>query len=370
VASLLGIEDILDRPFKAVSTGEARKTLIARALLRDPELLILETPFSGLDIASRRDIHTLIERLMDRGVQILLFDFFSDQLPAGIDHLVYFHGGRIRLEGGRGEIVSSREWARLTKTAVNLPRSLPDSFRYDHLDSSLPFVRAVDLDVAYEGRTIFRGLDWTFRPGEHWRISGPNGCGKSTLLGMISGDNPKAYGKDLTLFGVKRGSGESIWDIKRHYGIVSSALHRDYRAPGSILAVIVSGFYDTIGLYDTPTSGQCRAAREWLKLLGLSDREKIPFKSLTFGEQRLVLIVRAMVKLPLILLLDEPCLGLDNNARAQVMALVDYIAANSRTHILFVAHDDTDELSCLNRRLEFRKDGDCYRGSISKLSFS
>ena len=184
---------------------------------------------------------------------------------------------------------------------------------------------------------------------------------------MISGDNPKAYGEDITLFGTKRGSGESIWDIKRHYGIMSSVLHRDYRAPGSVLAVVVSGFYDTIGLYDTPTGVQCSAAREWLELLGLHDREKIPFSSLTFGEQRLILIVRAMVKLPPILLLDEPCIGLDNNARTQVMALVDHIAANSRTHILYVAHDDADRLACLNRSLEFKNKGSCYRATVSNI---
>jgi molybdate transport system ATP-binding protein len=368
VAALLGIADIMERPFKAVSTGEARKTLIARALLKEPELLILEEPFSGLDIVSCREIRSLLRRLMAQGVQILLFDFYSDQLPIGIDHLVYFHGGRIRMEGRRNRIVASRKWAELTRGTVNLPRSLPDSFCIDHLDPALPFVEIVDVDVAYDGRTIFKGLTWTFRPGEHWRISGPNGCGKSTLLGMISGDNPKAYGKEITLFGIKRGSGESIWDIKRHYGVMSSALHRDYRAPGSVLAVVVSGFFDTIGLYDSPTGSHIRAARDWLKLLDLSDREKMPFSRLTFGEQRLILIVRAMVKLPPILLLDEPCLGLDNNARARVMALVDHIAGNSRTHILYVAHDSTDRLACLNRSLEFRKDKDSYRGIVSNIS--
>lgn len=367
VMSLPGIEAILDRPFKAVSTGEARKTLIARALLKAPELLILEEPFGGLDIASRRDIHTLIKQLMENGVQILLFGFYNQQLPAGIDHLVYFHDGRIRLEGDRGKIVASHEWAELTRGIVNLPVSLPDSLGADYPDPSVPFVRVVDLDVAYQGRTIFKGLTWTFKPGEHWRISGPNGCGKSTLLSMISGDNPKAYGKDITLFGIKRGSGESIWDIKRHFGIMSSVLHRDYRAPGSVLAIVVSGFYDTIGLYDTPTSAQRRAAREWLELLGLQSREKIPFSRLTFGEQRLILIVRAMVKLPPILLLDEPCLGLDNNARARVMALLDYIAANSRTHILYVSHDEADRLACLNHSLEFKYEGGCYRATVSNM---
>jgi len=367
VIELLDIDYLLERPFKALSTGEARKVLMARALRQEPELLILEEPCGGLDIASRQEMRSLIAHLLSGGMQILLVDEYSDQLPPGIDHLVYLDQGRILLEGSRSEIVFSEKWRDLTRKRVHLPQSLPDSVNYDHLDPALPFVETVDLAVAYEDKTVFSGLNWTFKPGEHWRISGPNGSGKSTLLGMISGDNPKAYGKNITLFGVKRGSGESIWDIKRHYGIMSSALHRDYRAPGTVLEVVVSGFYDTIGLYDRPTSSQWRAAREWLALLGMSGRGKVPFSKMTFGEQRLVLIVRAMVKLPLILLLDEPCLGLDNNSRSQVMALIDYIAVNSNSHILFVAHDYTDELQCLNRSLEFRKVGEHYRATITHI---
>lgn len=367
VLDLIGIAYLLDRPFKAISTGEARKVLIARALMSDPELLILEEPFGGLDISSRKEMLQLFEELMDLGVQLLLFDDFHEGLPARIDYLVYVSDGRISLEGQRKEVLESPAWESYNKRQIRLPHHLPDSYRYDHLDPACPFIKTVALDVAYEGKTVFTGLNWVFKRGENWRISGPNGSGKSTLLSMISGDNPKAYGKDITLFGIKRGSGESVWDIKRHYGILSSSLHRDYRAPGTVAEVVVSGFYDSIGLYDKPTAAQWRIAREWLELLGMQRKESIPFARLSFGEQRQVLIVRAMVKLPLILLLDEPCIGLDKNSRSQVMALIDYISAHSQTHILFVAHDYTDELVCLNRSLEFKPEGDCYRATVSNI---
>ena len=255
----------------------------------------------------------------------------------------------------------------MTHYQVQLPHHLPDCYQYEDLDPDLPFVKTVDLEVAYEGKLVFKGLDWTFQRGEQWRISGPNGSGKSTLLSMISGDNPKAYGKDITLFGVKRGSGESIWDIKRHYGLMSSSLHRDYRVSASVLEVVVSGFFDSIGLYDRPTESQWRIAREWLELLGLKDRARTAFSVLSFGEQRQVLIVRAMVKLPMILLLDEPCLGLDAANRALVLNLVDYIVSHSQTHLLFVSHDYQDELSCLNRSLEFVPEENHYRAVISSL---
>ncbi len=365
ICNLIGITYLLERPFKSISTGESRKVLIAKALMLNPELLILDEPFSGLDIKSRQEISDLFDRLTAQSIQILLFDFYNDSLPVSIDHLVYLSNGQILLEGNRKEITRSDQWKQFTDRQIQLPHHLPDCFQYDHLDPDCPFVQAVDMEVAYEGRTVFKDLNWTFNHGEHWRISGPNGSGKSTLLTMISGDNPKAYGKDLTLFGVKRGSGESIWDIKRHYGIISSQLHRDYRISASVLEVVVSGFFDSIGLYDKPTPTQWRVSKDWLTLLGMKGQEKAPFSGLSFGEQRQVLIARAMVKLPLILLLDEPCLGLDNHNRAQVLALIDYIAAHSQTHILFVSHDYRDELKCLNHSLEFEYKDECYQAVIT-----
>ncbi len=367
ICRLIGISYLLDRPFMAISTGEARKVLIAKALIDEPELLILDDPFSGLDIVSRQEMHKLFNQLADSNVQLLLFDFYREELPESIDHLVYLSEGCIILEGPRNIITESSEWKTYTDNQIQVPYHLPDCYVYDFPDPSVPFVKTVDLEVAYDGKTVFKGLNWTFQRGEHWQISGPNGSGKSTLLSMISGDNPKAYGKDITLFGVKRGSGESIWDIKRHYGILSSSLHRDYRVAATVLEVVVSGFYDSIGLYDKPSESQWRIGREWMELLGMKGREQIPFSTLSFGEQRRVLIVRAMVKLPLILLLDEPCLGLDNKNRSLALTLIDYIASHSQTHILFVSHDYRDELTCLNRSLEFIPEGKHYRAKIANI---
>jgi len=148
---------------------------------------------------------------------------------------------------------------------------------------------------------------------------------------------------------------------------LSSSLHRDYKASVSVLEAVVSGFFDSIGLYDKPSDAQWKIAREWLELLGIKDKETRPFSELSFGEQRQVLIVRAMVKLPLILLLDEPCIGLDNPSRTQVLTLIDYISINSQTHILFVTHDYRDELTCLNRSLDFEPTSDCHTATISKI---
>ena len=367
ICDLIGISYLLERPFKEISTGEARKVLIAKALIKSPELLILDEPLSGLDIKSRQEILELFNSLINQGVQLLLFDFYNEELPTSISHLVYLFEGNIVLEGPRKDVTQSSKWKTYTGFQIQLPHHLPDCYHYDQLDVDCPFVETVDLEVAYNGKMVFKDLNWVFKSGEHWRISGPNGSGKSTLLSMISGDNPKAYGKDITLFGIKRGSGESIWDIKQHFGILSSSLHRDYRVSVTLLEAVVSGFYDSIGLYDKPTESQWRIGKEWIELLGMKGREQTPFSALSFGEQRRGLIVRAVVKLPLILLLDEPCLGLDNKNRSLVLTLIDYIATHSRTHILFVSHDYRDELKCLNKSLEFVSGGDYYRAAISNI---
>ncbi|MCE9944141.1 ATP-binding cassette domain-containing protein, partial [Aeromonas rivipollensis] len=165
--------------------------------------------------------------------------------------------------------------------------------------------------------------------------------GKSTLLALITGDHPQGYSNDLRLFGVRRGSGESIWEIKRHIGLVSPALHLDYRVHCSVQTVILSGFYDSIGLYTRPGDRQLALANQWLALLGLKDQGALPFHALSFGQQRLVLIARALVKHPPLLILDEPLQGLDPLNRHLVREMVVRLIGEG-TQLLFVSHHPED----------------------------
>ncbi len=353
IVALLAIEKLLEKPFKILSTGETRKVLMARALMLKPHVMLLDEPYAGLDISSQAHLSKVLNTLVEQGMSIILFDFYHQSLPRAIDNLVYMQEGSIVLSGKREQVIASEKWQQLNEHHYSLPHHLPDCLQYDNLDKDTPLVAMKDVSVSFEQKPVFNHLNWQFEQGQHWRIIGPNGCGKSTLLAMISGDSPKAYGKDIHLFGVKRGSGESIWDIKRHYGVVSAQLHRDYRVPTTLIQVVLSGFYDSIGLYDSPTRYQVNIAREWLVLLGLEQQENTYFNQLSYGEQRLVLIARAVVKLPMILILDEPCQGLDNHNRDKVLALMDYIAANSKTHLIFVSHDVRDQLNCITHELEF-----------------
>ena len=208
----------------------------------------------------------------------------------------------------------------------------------------------------YGEHEVLDGVCLRLEPGEHLCIAGPNGCGKSTLLALICGDNPRAYGQHVKLFGRLRGSGESVWEIKRRFGIVSNQLHLSYPARTRAFDVVASGFFDTLGLYDTCGPRQAQLAREWLAVLGLSARAGERFDALSFGEQRMMLVARAMVKSPPILILDEPCSGLDEANRRRVLELIERIGHETHTQILYVSHEAEEMPACITRRLEFRRD--------------
>lgn len=204
-------------------------------------------------------------------------------------------------------------------------------------------------------------------PGQHWQIVGPNGAGKSTLFSLVTGDHPQGYSNDLTLFGRRRGSGETIWDIKRHIGYVSSSLHWDYRASASPRSVILSGFFDSIGVYPSPSERQQPLTRQWLRLLGLESQADAAFHGLSWGQQRLTLIARALVKHPALLIPDEPLQSLDPLNRQRVRRWVDVLIGQGSTQLLFVSHHAEDAPECITHRLTFVPDGERYRYQLETL---
>ena len=354
LAKKMKFSPLLDRGIRFLSTGEMRKVVICKALLQKPQLLVLDEPFDGLDLESRAILHELIFGIIVKGIKVvLLLNRFSEILPE-ITHIAYVKDRTIIISGTKEDLVKSAALQRLHSFHSTLPRSLPKidgSTLPKPLEAGVPLIEMRDVVVSYEDKYVLNKLSWTVKPGEHWQISGPNGAGKSTLLNLISGDNTQAYANDIRLFGRKKGSGESVWEIKKRIGLVSSTLQQNYGLRVSVTAVGLSGFFDSIGVYQKPTSQQQDIVLEWLSILHMEKRRKDPFRSLSYGEQRLVLMVRAMVKQPQLLILDEPCQGLDDVNRAMVLKLINHLGTIGTTQILYVTHHPEDRIPCITNSL-------------------
>lgn len=371
LAERFGITALLNRRFKYLSTGETRKTLLCQALMSEPELLILDEPFDGLDVQSRAQLAALLESLNQQGYTLVLVLNRFDEIPDFIQHAGVLADCNLTETGEKTALLKQALIAQLAHSeqldGITLPEPDAPSARHA-LDPHQPRIVLRDGMVSYDDRPILNRLSWTVNPGEHWQIVGPNGAGKSTLLSLITGDHPQGYSNDLTLFGRRRGSGETIWDIKKHIGYVSSSLHLDYRVSTTVRNVILSGYFDSIGIYQAVSDKQHKLAQQWLDILGMDNRiADAPFHSLSWGQQRLALIVRALVKHPTLLILDEPLQGLDPLNRQLVRRFVDVLISEGETQLLFVSHHAEDAPSCITHRLEFVPDGEHYRYLQSKI---
>lgn len=351
LARKLAFSELLELGIRFLSTGEMRKVVICRALLRAPQLLVLDEPFDGLD----RVLRELIGACVRQGIRIvLLLNRFSEIVPQ-VSHVAYLRDCTLVAAGSKAELLDSAPLRRLHAFHYSLPAQLPErdpAHVAPSLPAAEPLIAMRRVTVGYGGKVVLRNLDWTVEPGQHWQISGPNGAGKSTLLSLVAGDHPQAYANDIRLFGRQRGSGESVWQIKQRLGLLSTALQQNYRVGVTAEMAVISGFFDSIGVYREASRRQREIAREWLCLLQLEERSRAPLRSLSYGEQRLVLLARAMVKQPPLLILDEPCQGLDEINRQMILKLVDHLASVGGTQLLYVTHHQEDRLPCITHHLQ------------------
>ena len=354
---LTGIKKILDRGLKYLSTGEIRRTLLARALISGKKLLILSDPFAGLDAQSRKIIFDFVAKQQG----ILLGMERWHEIPDSITHVLEFSNKEISFCGPRADfekkLAAKESKAGMTPEEATAFKELFGTQEAPQ-ESSEPLVQMTNVNVSWSENHVLRDLSWTVNKGEHWLIQGPNGSGKTTLLELITGDNMQVFCNDVKLFGTKRGSGETIWDIKKRLGIVSYRLHVEYRMLGgtSLQNVIISGFRDSIGLYEAAKDSEIALAKKWLALGGFAGRENESFGNLSYGEQRAILILRSAVKSPELLILDEPCHGLDENFRAKILHLMELIGEGSTTTMLHVTHDPTEILPCEKHVLQLCPD--------------
>jgi molybdate transport system ATP-binding protein len=323
--------------------------------MKDPRLLVLDEPFGGIDAVSRGDLSSLFGELMGEGVQLVLVSHRADEIPPGIRRILCVKDGRVVLQGERETVLS--EWVRLTAEDEAPSPSLPGPGRHKP-DSPEILVEMKGIRVGFGDVIILDGLDWTVRRGENWAVVGPNGAGKTTLLNLITGDNLQGYANEISLFGVPKGSGETLWDIREKIGVVSSELQVRYRKGIQVCDVVASGLFDSIGLFRRLSEENRRIVEEWMDLLGILPMAQRPFDGLSYGERRMALIARAMVKSPLLLILDEPCQGLDRANRRRMLKLIDRIGSSTGTRIIYVSHYEEEIPSCINRVLRLRRAGE------------
>ena len=340
IYELFHLEGLLDKYIILLSSGELRKFKLAASLFCAPKVLMMDNPFIGLDAQTRDQLRDLLTSLSLEHLQIILVLAKSDEIPEFITHVVEVREMRVmpklpRTQWGQAPLCPRQE----TKVAAPVVTFGDEVIRFNKVS------------IRYGARTILKDLDWTVRRGEHWSLSGQNGSGKSTLLSLVCADNPQSYACDIALFGHKRGSGESIWDIKKHIGYVSPEMHRSYKQNIPALQIVASGLKDTIGLYARPTEAEKEQCRHWMEVFGIGHLAERKFMEMSSGEQRLVLLARAFVKNPDLLILDEPLHGLDNVNRRMVKDIVDdYCQDKSRT-LIYVTHYQEELPRCIDHSL-------------------
>lgn len=371
VVDLLGIRHLLQRGVTSLSTGEIRKTLIARALMKSPKLLILDEPFEGLDEGSRASLSESINNLMTGSMRVILVAHRLEEIVPHITHVLFIKDGRLFMQGSKDEILNSENISNLYECNLLLEKrngryrmsygmeegdkiDIARLYRDALQDVPEILIEMKDTIVKYDDIVVLDHLNWSMKRGENWAILGPNGSGKSTILELILGDNLQGYANQITLFGKPKGSGETVWEIKKHIGVVSSELQIQYRKKMSAYDIIASRFYDSIGLYQYPTPQQKVIVDGWIELFEIEDISKQPYHHLSYGQKRMILLARAMVKSPALLIMDEPCHGLDIPNRRRILKIIETIG-KTPTHLLYVTNHKEEILDCITHVLRLTK---------------
>ena len=339
--SMFHMDESLDKYIITLSSGELRKFQLTKTLFANPKLLIMDNPFIGLDAETRDQLRQLLLTVAkERDMELILVLAKTDDIPDYVTDVQWM----------------SEDTSVPPHVLTDVQREAILSLPYTHSDYDCQrVVEMHHVTIRYGSRTILKDLDWTVNNGDRWALSGQNGSGKSTLLSLVCADNPQSYACDITLFDRPRGSGETIWDIKRHIGYVSPEMHRSYRHNIPAIEIIASGLKDTVGLYTRPSESERVQCRKWLNAFGISHLEERKFLEISSGEQRLVLLARAFVKEPDLLILDEPLHGLDNQNRHMVKSLVDRYCKDPMVTLIYVTHYQEELPQCIDHSIFLEK---------------
>lgn len=351
--SFFRIEDLIDKEINLLSSGELRKFLIIRSLLRKPKILVLDNPFIGLDTSSRKVLSEMFEQLIAlKKIQLIWVLSAPDDIPKVATHVLAINNKQIEASLSVEDFVNNKELHTFLFPSYSANPIFPGNSISEHnFENTLIFN---NVSIKYGKRIILNNLSWKVRKGEKWALLGENGSGKSTLLSLVAADNPQAYANDITLFDRKRGTGESIWDIKKRIGYISPEMHLYYQKNVPAIDVVGSGFFDTIGLYRKCNKEQEKVAEQWMDIFRVKQLKNTPFLLLSSGEQRLVLLARVFVKKPDLLILDEPLHGLDVSNKLWVKQVVEEFCDKNKS-LIYVTHYENEIPSIVDKRLVLNK---------------
>ncbi len=362
---LFGMDELLSKTSILLSSGEMRKFHLTKALIGNPRVLILDNPFIGLDKKTRTQLRDLLRTLItETDLQLILVLSKTEDIPDFITHIVHVEDMKCGDKQAREEYVQSSNIKEKTYLCANPFQIVDMSTKRDRL---LALPRRTDevsaecivdmrhVSIQYGERTILNNINWTVKNGECWALSGENGAGKSTLLSLVCADNPQSYACDITLFDRKRGTGESIWEIKKHIGYVSPEMHRAYLKNLPAIDIVASGLHDSVGLYRRSLPEQKVVCEWWMEIFGIADLAERDFLTLSSGEQRLCLLARAFVKDPQLLILDEPLHGLDARNGQMVKNIIDTFCQRLNKTLIMVSHYEEELPTCITHHLHLMR---------------
>lgn len=355
IAAMLDIAYLLDRRVVKLSNGETKRVLIAKALLSKPALLLLDNPFVGLDTQSREMLRKALDNISRTGVQLILATA-AEEIPPAITHVLELKKGGVAGMYSRVAFLAGWEVRKTDASGNGVAQHYqPESLLPVPTPAFRVAVQMKDVNITYGRVKVLENINWTVMAGEKWALLGPNGSGKSTLLSLVNGDNPQAYANDIILFDRKKGSGESIWDIKRQIGYVSPELHAYYPKSATCFEAVASGFGDTTRLQRKPTPAEAAVASAYLQLLDMEPLRDVPLRQFSAGEVRLVLVARALVKRPPLLILDEPCQGLDTAYKHRIKELLEITGSHPHQTMIYVTHYPDEIPGCVDKVLRLKE---------------
>ncbi len=362
---ILGIEHLKNSPLIQLSSGEHKRFQLAKALVNPPQVLLLDMPYTGLDVSVLKELNIILTQIASKGTQIILIPG-TFPVPEFITNIAFLENKKLAFFGKK-EDYNAGEFNQPANNFIYNTGLLPVSNEPSRFET---IVEMKNIHLNYGAHTIFTGIDWKITEGEKWLLKGCNGSGKSSLLSMITGDHPQAYSNEIYLFGKRRGSGESIWDIKQKTGFISPELHAYFDKNVTCFQAIGSGFFDTIGLFKKLSTTQYNTILQWLDFLQVSHVSTKPLHSISASLQRMILLARALVKNPPLLVLDEPCQGLDQKQSTQFVSLVDSICSGTNKTLIYVSHDERNVPDCIEKVFQLEKKGNQFYSIVEPAALA